>query len=127
MIPENYPTVLGVLKGNAKAIRKQLYAELRRIPRAGWGLDVDNTIESLDRVPRQLKASGEKLEHLGIKMEIESKLPQWMLHQKQEQEEIWSVESCVRQNSPKAKGKGESYLGRNPGEIRPSSKERNGH
>lgn len=53
-----------------QAIRRQL----RRIPRAERETDVDNTIESLERVLRQFEASREELKHSDIEMEIERKL-----------------------------------------------------
>lgn len=90
VILENYSVVLGMLKsryGDEKAIRRQLYAEPS--PRAERETNVDNTVESLERVLLQLKVSGEKLEHPDI-METENKQARWMLleiYQEQEHEE----------------------------------------
>lgn len=60
--------------GEKRAIRKQLYVELRRIIRAERSIDVDNTTESLE-LHREKR--GKKLEH----SDIESKLPRWMLQE----------------------------------------------
>lgn len=56
--------------GDKDAIRRQLYAELRKISKTEKGADVNGTIERLERIQRHLEALGERLDQPEIEMEI---------------------------------------------------------
>ncbi|VDM15508.1 unnamed protein product [Wuchereria bancrofti] len=81
--PENYEIIRELLVekfGRISTIRKLLYNELISIKRndRNW----KTIVEEMERMLRQLEATGKNVEQPTIKTIIESKLPNWILNQK---------------------------------------------
>jgi len=80
---KNYKICLDLLEanyGNKETIKTHLHAALRRLPRSSPHVpDVRRTIREIDILCRQLQLAGEVVEHQQIRLEIESKMPRWML------------------------------------------------
>jgi len=79
----NYLEALGILKkryGDQNVIKRYLYSELRNIPPSSPKTpDLRRTLESIDRICRQLSFLGENLEQQNLTMLILEKLPQNIL------------------------------------------------
>uniref|UniRef100_A0AAF5Q590 DUF1758 domain-containing protein n=1 Tax=Wuchereria bancrofti TaxID=6293 RepID=A0AAF5Q590_WUCBA len=97
--PENYEVVRRLLNekyGDHSMVTKLLYNELQSIKRneREW----IGTIETIERVLRQLEDLGESLEHSNIEILIENKLPSWILNKiyKRKKKDIpWSqIRNC---------------------------------
>uniref|UniRef100_A0A1I7VKE8 Retrotrans_gag domain-containing protein n=1 Tax=Loa loa TaxID=7209 RepID=A0A1I7VKE8_LOALO len=93
--PENYSVIRKVLVEkfrNLSTIKKSLYNELYSIK--GHDREWKTTVETMERIFRQLEAMGECLEHSSIEIIIESRLPVWILgkvYQQKKDQEFWSV------------------------------------
>uniref|UniRef100_A0A8R1XYB1 Integrase catalytic domain-containing protein n=1 Tax=Onchocerca volvulus TaxID=6282 RepID=A0A8R1XYB1_ONCVO len=93
--PENYEVIRDILinkYGKSSTIKKSLYKELESIKRNEK--DWKTTIETIERVLRQLEALGENLEHSSIENIIETRLPNWIMdkvYQQKEEQQVWSV------------------------------------
>ncbi|EJW72223.1 zinc knuckle family protein [Wuchereria bancrofti] len=86
--PENYEIIRELLVekfGRISTIRKLLYNELISIKRndRNW----KTIVEEMERMLRQLEATGKNVEQPTIKTIIESKLPNWILNQVYQQKE----------------------------------------
>uniref|UniRef100_A8Q206 Gag protein n=1 Tax=Brugia malayi TaxID=6279 RepID=A8Q206_BRUMA len=86
--PENYRIIRELLVekfGRVSTIRKLLYNELISTKRNNR--DWETIIEEMERVLRQLETIGENVEQPTIETIIESKLPNWILNQVNQQKE----------------------------------------
>ncbi|MCP9259939.1 Pao retrotransposon peptidase family protein [Dirofilaria immitis] len=78
--PENYNVIRTVLIekfGQSYTIKRSLYNELYSTKKNDREWRV--TVESIERILRQLEAIGENLEKSSIEIIIESRLPTWIL------------------------------------------------
>ncbi|VDM93230.1 unnamed protein product [Onchocerca ochengi] len=87
--PENYEVIRQLLKdkyGESSTITKLLYNEFQSIKKneREWV----GTVETMERVLRQLEALGESLQHSSIETLIESKLPRRILEKVYHQKKI---------------------------------------
>ncbi|KAL3984767.1 hypothetical protein ACH3XW_35875 [Acanthocheilonema viteae] len=93
--PENYEVIRDILInkfGKSPTIKKSLYKELESIKRNER--DWKTTIETTEKVLRQLEALSENLEHSSIENIIETRLPKWIIdkvYQQKEEQKVWSV------------------------------------
>lgn len=86
--PENYNVIRTVFVekfGQSYIIKRSLYNELYSTKKNDreWRM----TIESIERILRQLEAMGENLEQSSIEIIVESRLPAWILERIYQQKE----------------------------------------
>ncbi|MCP9258052.1 Pao retrotransposon peptidase family protein [Dirofilaria immitis] len=109
--PENYNVIRTVLIekfGQSYTIKRSLYNELYSTKKNDREWRV--TVESIERILRQLQAMGENLGKSSIEIIIESRLPAWILKKiyQQKSEEVMRIQSLntIRnQESVKSKSK----------------------
>ncbi|VDM22446.1 unnamed protein product [Wuchereria bancrofti] len=98
--PENYETIRNILIerfGSPSIIKRALHHELQSFRHNDR--DLRTTVETIERILRQLANLGENVEQTSIELAIEEKLPRWVLdevYKKKELDPNWSV-SKLRQ------------------------------
>lgn len=79
----NYPIFIALLQhcfGSTERIRYHLHAELRALPKAQEKTtEVRKTFEQIERICRQLEELGDSTDHPQVMIDIESKMPAWIL------------------------------------------------
>jgi hypothetical protein len=95
---ENYSIVVDQLKkryGDDRSLINSLYAELRNLPVSGnKTAELRNTLQSIERICRQLEAKGEQLTHSQTAMLIQSKFTYTVLaeiNRGRDPLEVWDV------------------------------------
>ena len=104
LIEDNYQLAIKHLKerfGDDNSIILSLYSELRKLPSAGKTVpSIRQTFIELDRILEQLKQLKEDINTKTMLMSIESKLPEWFLHElikAKESNPTWNSESLRKE------------------------------
>uniref|UniRef100_A0A914X5A1 Peptidase aspartic putative domain-containing protein n=1 Tax=Plectus sambesii TaxID=2011161 RepID=A0A914X5A1_9BILA len=95
----NYPVLVARLKqlfGNQDRIIEKLRKELRDLPKASEQIaDAHRVVHQIERICRQLEALGESTEERQMGVEIQSKMPKWIMrsvYQEREKDSQWTVQ-----------------------------------
>lgn len=79
----SYPIVKNVLQtrfGNPRYLLRELHSQLNRLPRANDDLhSARDTFEQVERILRLLESQNQDLNHEQLMLEVESKLPDFLL------------------------------------------------
>uniref|UniRef100_A0A914MQE2 Uncharacterized protein n=1 Tax=Meloidogyne incognita TaxID=6306 RepID=A0A914MQE2_MELIC len=99
---QNYKIVLELLEknfGDKSNIKSALHANLRRIPRASkYVPEIRQTLRKVEAIINQLNNLGEYTNNEQLILEIESKLPKWLLteiYKKKRNNIEWSVKKML--------------------------------